>query len=72
MLIYGYGIYFIGCYDKEAPKDDPFYIMYVFFKINHYMMVINFPINELSWVSYVATNLAVIPHVLYIHQYFIF
>ena len=62
-------MYFIVCYDQEAPQADLFYIIYVYFKLNHYMMVINFTINELGWGSLVATNLAVIPHVLYIHRY---
>ena len=57
-------MYFIGCYDQGAPQADPFYIIYVFVKLNHNMMVINFTINEPSWGSPVATNPAVIPYVL--------
>ena len=38
-------MYFIGCYDQEAPQSDPFNIIYVFFKLNHYIMVINLTIK---------------------------
>ena len=41
MFIYGCGMYYIGCYEQEAPQANSFYVVYVFVKLNHYTMVIN-------------------------------
>ena len=60
-------MYYVGCYDQEAPRAHNFLCYLCILEFNKYVMAIIFLINEVSWEFTEFTNLAVIIYVPYIN-----